>query len=217
MQGDASLEANRNATINYGAELVHVSRYEAAGSDYYPALTPLVAKNPDAIGICDGGVGDQALIVKQVRELGYTGILIGANHGDPGVTMEVAGVEAAQGLLINEPDYSSDIYPETTRQLYAEYQELYPGAQFGLCQYLGYSAVWFYKQAIEKAGSIDPDEVLKVFDDPSWTYDWFGMSGRSLGGLELFGIRRVNQDEVCFSVVKGEGFEAISRMATIVP
>jgi len=66
-----------------------------------------------------------------------------------------------EGLLTNEPRYWSE--------LYAEYQRLYYGAQFGLCQYCGYGDFMFYVQAIEAAGSIDPDEVMKVIDDPDWT------------------------------------------------
>jgi branched-chain amino acid transport system substrate-binding protein len=168
-QGDDSLEANELAALAQGYEIVHTSRYQAGALDYYPALTPIVAKNPDAIAICNGGIGDQDLIIKQVRELGYTGLLIGANHGTEVTTIEIAGKEAAEGLMINDVDYSSDLYPDKTHQLTAEFQERLPGQAFNLTHYLGYSAVWFYKQAIEKAGSIDPDEVLKVFDDPTWT------------------------------------------------
>jgi len=64
-----------------------------------------------------------------------------------------------------------------------------------LCHYLGFSTIYFYKQLIETAGSINPDDMMKVLDDPSWTYEWWGHPGRSLGELETFGIRRVNQDE----------------------
>jgi len=83
----------------------------------------------------------------------------------------------------------------TSRALYAEFQQVYPGEPCGLCHYLGFSTIYFYKQLIETAGSINPDDVMKVLDDPSWMYEWWGQPGRSLGRLETFGIRRVNQDE----------------------
>jgi branched-chain amino acid transport system substrate-binding protein len=210
---------SKAAVLKYfpGVEIVEAVTWVQGITDFYPLLTPIVAKNPDAIGMTDGGVGDQSLMIKQVRELGFKGILVGSNFGDPGPGAAVAGNAAIEGFYQNEPDYSSDIYPQTTRALYAEYQNLYPGAQFGLCQYLGYSAVYFYKQAIEKAGSIDPDKVKTVLDDPNWTYEWFGMPGRSLGGLSTYGIKRTNQDEVCLSTTHDGKKVAISHEQVIVP
>jgi len=58
---------------------------------------------------------------------------------------------------------------------------------------------------------------MKVLDDPNWTYEWFGMTGRSLGGLETFGIRRVNQDEVGFSQVVDGRKVMLSRQGVVVP
>ena len=66
-----------------------------------------------------------------------------------------------EGLLTGEPRYRSE--------LYAKYRRLHCGAQFGLCQYCGYGDLMFHVQAIEAAGSIDPDEATKVIDDPDWT------------------------------------------------
>ena len=59
----------------------------------------------------------------------------------------------------------------------------------------------FYKEAMEKAESIDPDEVLKFLDDPDWEFEWFGMPGRSFGGVETYGIGRCLQDETCYAEV----------------
>jgi len=192
----ASVQTTKDAVeTQMGAEVVAAVEHTAGTTDFYPFLTPIVAKNPDAIALYSQGVGSQALIIKQARELGYEGILAASNHGEPLPGCAIAGNEAYTGVYHNEPVYDSDLYPEATRALYAEFQKVYPGEPCGLCHYLGFSTVYFYKQAIETAGSIDPDEVLKVFDDPNWTYEWWGQPGRSLGGLETYGIRRVNQDE----------------------
>jgi len=61
--------------------------------------------------------------------------------------------------------------------------------------------VRMYKQAIEEVGTLDTDEVLKLFDDPDWTFEWFGTPGRTFGGLEAYGVLRALEDEVCFSEV----------------
>ena len=107
-------------------------------------MTPVAAKNPDAVAV-GGTSGTAALQIKQLRELGWEGQFLGSNAGDPGAYVEIAGKEAVEGFLINEPDYASEVWPEETRAIYNEFQRLYPGAQFGLCQYLGYGSAMFYK------------------------------------------------------------------------
>jgi len=212
------LDANRAAAEHYGLEVIHEAMFDIGIVDFYPILTPLVAKNPDAITLAGGpGVGDQALVVKQARELGYTGLFLGANHGTEDTLVDVAGAEFAEGFMTNAAVYTSDLYPESVHQLYADFEQRYGGVPFGLTQYLAYGAVMVYKQAMERAGSIDPDAVRAVFDDPTWEFEWFGSPGRSLGGLQTFGIRRANQDENCLSVVRDGKREAVSCMRWVIP
>jgi hypothetical protein len=44
-------------------------------------------------------------------------------------------------------------------------------------------------QATQEAGSVDPDEVMKVVDDPDWRFDWFGEESW-MAGHEAYGVRR---------------------------
>ncbi len=74
-----------------------------------------------------------------------------------------------------------------------------------------------YKQAMEKADSIDPDAVRAVWDDPTWEYEWFGMTGRKMGGLETDGILRQNQEENVFSIVTDGKRVQLSREVSVVP
>jgi len=65
----------------------------------------------------------------------------------------------------------------------------YPDKTFIFVTELGYVGMMNYADAIEKAGSIDPDAVRAVYDDPTWTFDRFGVQTK-MGGLQTFGIRR---------------------------
>jgi branched-chain amino acid transport system substrate-binding protein len=216
--GPEYLDNNRAAAAHYGLEVVHEATFETGIVDFYPILTRMVDENPDAISLYGGGVvGEQALIVKQARELGYTGLFIGANHGTEDTLVDVAGVESAEGFMTNAPVYTSDVYPEAVRQLYADFQQRYGSVPFELTQYLAYGAVMLYKQAIEEADSIDPDEVRAVFDDPDWEFEWFGMPGRQLGGFQTFGVRRANQDQNCLSVVRNGKREAVDCIGWVIP
>jgi branched-chain amino acid transport system substrate-binding protein len=186
-------------------------------TDYYPILTPVVAKNPDVIDFSGGMKGDMDLMVKQARELGYKGILAGPAHGDPQSTIDIAGAAFAEGFLTNDPDYASDLYPESVRNLYAEFKQRYPGEPMPLTVYIAYGVIMIYVQAMEKAGSIDPDKVKAVIDDPNWTWEWFGTPGRSFGGVQTIGIRRAAQDEVALSDVINGKKVMISRKAVVIP
>jgi len=186
----------------HGAEVVMFAEYAGGTVDYYPVLTAVVAKNPDAVAISTGAKGDNDLIIKQIRELGYKGPLFGPSYGDPASAIAIAGAQAVEGFASNDPDYNSPLFPESTRQLYAEFQRRYPGQAFAVTTYIGYTGTELFVAAMQAAGSIDPDEVMKVLDDPNFTYTAFGQSGRKLGGYETYGMRRVAPIDVAYSVVE---------------
>jgi len=214
---DAHFESELGAHEKHGREVVATKRYTIMQTDYYPTLTPVVAKNPDCISFAAGNKGDIDLMVKQARELGFTGIIAGPAHGDPQSTVDIAGCDYAEGFLNNDPDYNSELYPEAVRALYAEFQQRFPGRPVALITYLAYGAVNLYRQAMQEAGSVDPEEVGKVFDDPDFEFEWFGMQGWKLGGLETFGIARCIQDEVGYSEVVNCKKVMYSRQQTLVP
>jgi len=140
-----------------------------------------------------------------------------STHGDPSTLWTLGGCEAAEGFITNDPDYSSDLYPEVARQLYAAFLERWPGEAVAMTQYLGYGGLRFYVQAMQHVNSIEPDEVMKAFDDTEWTFEWFGSPGFSFGGLESFGIRRVLQDAVAYSEVINCEKVMLSTLKVTVP
>jgi len=213
---DAHIASELGAHEKHGREVVMTKRYTIFTQDYYPILTPVVAKNPDCISFCAGNKGDIDLMVKQARELGYTGLLASGAHGDPASTIDVAGCEYSEGFMTNDPDYSSDLYSDEVRGLYAEFQQRYPGRPLALTTYMSHGGVNMFVQAMQKAGSVDPDEVMKVFDDLDFEFIWFGLP-MQLGGYETFGVNRCVQDEVGYSEVINCVKVMKSHKATVVP
>jgi len=214
---DKQVAADKAALESHGSEVVIIQRYTAFAQDYYPILTPVVAKHPDLVSLNAGNIGDQSLMVKQLRELGYKGIIGGPSHGDPESAIPFAGCAASEGFRTNDPDYSSNLYPESVRSLYAEFQTLHPGQALPLTTYLGYGSVQLYVQAIQAAGSTDPDQVMKVFDDPNFKFEYFGSSGVTLGGAQTWGNRRVINDEVCYSKIINCKKVMTSRKPAVTP
>jgi len=58
------------------------------------------------------------------------------------------------------------------------------------CTVHGYSHVTAIVTAIEQAGSIDVDDVIKVFDDPDFRFNRCYVENARVGGFETYGIRR---------------------------
>jgi ABC-type branched-subunit amino acid transport system substrate-binding protein len=193
-QGEAFLEGARKIAPTLGITIVHEVLYEAGTTDFYPVLTPIVAKNPDAIEGCAGPPGEFALIVKQARELGYEGWFWFGNGTPQATFLEVAGPENSWHIASNIEDYTSPIYSERVQELNQEWLEEYadpPGrTDLPLVTTSAYNTIMLYKAAIEHAGSIDPEEVMKALDDPELTFDTFAAEDVHLGGIESYGIRR---------------------------
>ena len=67
---------------------------------------------------------------------------------------------------------------------------------------------------MQAAGGIEYDEVIKVLDDPNFTFTGFGVPGKKLGGIETYGIRRVAPIDVAYSVV--ENWTKVMKYVTTV-
>jgi len=170
-----------------GWEVVAENCYQFGTTDFYPFLTKFLAENPDAIGFENSAPGDIALLIKQARELGYTGLLFAANSVLPEFLVETAGVESAEGFLNNWPDYTTDFYPETTQALAEDYLRRYPGVPMYTTSLMSFVTVNFFVRGMEVAGTTDSEAVQAVFDDPNFTFEFFGFPDAKLGGIETYG------------------------------
>jgi len=189
---DAMEVSKENAAL-HGLEVVGSEFHQLGVTDFYPILTNLLSNNPDALFSHSLTPGDAALIVKQGRELGYEGWFWFGNGTPTETYFDIAGRDNSWKIATNIPDYSSDIYSGKVRDLNEEWLRDYarPGeTEILLVTTAAYNGIMVFAQAIEEAESIDPDEVMKVFDDPDFRFDLFNMDDVSLGGIELFGIRR---------------------------
>ena len=190
--GYAWADAQKVAAPKYGQTVVADEYYEYGTVDFYPVLTPIVAKNPDAISLGAAPAGEGTMMTKQLRELGYTGWI---QHPAPiPVPLMKASMptEYLYNIATEEEDFSSPVFAQSVRDLHARWLELYakPGETMNTCTVHGYGHVMTIAAAIEQAGSIDVDEVLKVFDDPDFRFNRTYVENAKMGGLEAYGIRR---------------------------
>jgi len=175
--------------------------YERGTSDFYPLLNKMIAASPDFVDFSGAPPGDQALMVKQMRELGYKGKTFSSTTMDPAEFCKIAGVQNAEGHISNTHDLLGAYTTEGQKKYYDGYIALY-GKPFDPVtpKYQVYLDVLI--QALEKAGTLDTTKVMEMMEK---TEEWGTIFGASkFGGKEHYGIKRQIVTPVYISeIIKG--------------
>lgn len=143
-----------------GVELVGSELFSMDTTDFYPLLSRILPKNPDLI---DTGVASPTLtvlLVKQIFERGYKGIVLVSNAVSPNDILTGAGKDAAEGVYLGF-EYSPDRLTPKQKEVYSKF-----GSQVGAKNWFGclfgvYDEVIILTKAIQAAGGIDPDKVVE--------------------------------------------------------
>lgn len=168
-------------------------------TDFYPFLSNALKSNPDFV-YCKLPPGSVALVVKQSRELGYKGHIANPSSmpGDLGKWQSIAGVEASKGYIgiMVSPEESSPLGVENEKY----FKTHCPSFE---STDLAYSiGPHILLQAIEKAQSLDPDEILKVLRATEFM-SFHKMSVRA-AGEKTYGIKNHMTIPVSFSMITGK-------------
>jgi len=161
--------------------------YERGTSDFYPLLNKLIVQKPDFIDFTGAPPGDQALIVKQVRELGYKGKTFSGTTMDPLEFCKIAGVQNAEGHISNTHDLLGAYTTAGQKKYYDDYMAIH-GKPFDPVTPKYHLYLDILVQAIEKSGSLDPIQVKEAMEK---TEEWNTIFGTArFGGKEHYGIKR---------------------------
>lgn len=171
--GDAySADVKAHTTTQWtakGYEVVMDGTVNPGEQDFSSLVTTIMSLNPGGI-YWTGYHAEGGLLVRQLREAGYEGVLMVADGTSDPAFIEIAG-EYGEGVFLTAPPFA-DLTP-TAQGFADQYRATYnrnPGAYAGLT----YDAVNLLVDAIERAGSFD-GAALK--DTLSATADWPGISG----------------------------------------
>jgi branched-chain amino acid transport system substrate-binding protein len=195
-----------------GYEVVIIEHVPAGTPDWFPVLTKVAAKNPDAIVPVSAPPPEQAMILQQLHQLGYKGLVISPSHFNPDDLVAKAGVEATEGFTFMAADFSPNGRPDLV-YLHNKYIERY-GEPFDpvTCATFGYFDV--IKQAIEKAGTTDTTTVMKTLEHLK---SESVLGPISFGGLKTYGIKRQIIEPVCYSKMHNGKLVYVGSMIPSVP
>ncbi|HHV63477.1 MAG TPA: ABC transporter substrate-binding protein [Peptococcaceae bacterium] len=153
-----------------GGKVVASEQYVAGqDKDFRAILTNIRAANPDVIFV-PGYYGEAGLIVKQARELKINAAMIGGDGWGTGPMVEVAGAEAMNNTYYSDHVAADDpSLAEFAAAYKAEYNQ-----DVDSFAVLGYDAAKILLDAIERAGSTDPEAIRKALEE---TKGFVGVSG----------------------------------------
>ncbi len=134
--------------------------YVAKDTDFHATLTRIKAANPDFIYL-PGYYEEAGLIVKQARELGFTGPIIGGDGWDSPKLFELAGNQALNNTYSTN-HYSSLDKDAKVQDFVKAYKAEYKGKSPDTFNALGYDTAYLLADAIKRAGGGDPQKIQKA-------------------------------------------------------
>lgn len=157
---DVTNDYSKGLTTNFkqkfeslGGKIVAAESYSTGDKDFNAQLTKIKAAKPDVLFIPDY-YSTVSLIAKQVRTQGMTIPMIGADGWDE-ITNN-AGDEVIDCYYSNH--YSPDANDADVTEFVKKYQKKYNITPNALAA-LGYDATYILVEAIERAGSTDPEKI----------------------------------------------------------
>ena len=171
-----------------GGELVAEERYASDVTDFRSQLTKLMGDNPDAIHVAAQSEFAGGTIVKQLRELGYDGLLYSEVVPVGATALEIAG-ESATGLKAVTADL--DPANNKAREVLANFKKRYDYVT--LAWYLGsaYDNVYITAECLKETGDDQDADGLR---DCLYDITWSGAIGESYsfdGDGEVVGLANV--------------------------
>jgi len=149
-----------------------VISYQTGDQDFTAQLTYAAGKKPDVVFVPAGQYGDGALIIKQGKEMGITGIFLGGDTWEAPEFIEVGG-KAVEGSYYSTHFDASAVTTKAAEKFNKDFQAKYnrPPSAFAA---LGFDAFNMVIDAIKRAGSADPKAIR---DALAVTKDYEGVTG----------------------------------------
>lgn len=147
-----------------GLEIVGEEAYPIPTEDFYPILTRLLKKEPDAIAGVTSAMAFAAAIVNQAREFGFKGpIYWSCGLGDIRTAVDMIRPEFRYGIISGLPDVTSVEMPRLVKRLGILMKE--SGHPFTFDATLTLDCAYNLIQAINKAQSLDVDKIVETIEN----------------------------------------------------
>ncbi len=154
-----------------GGQIVSKQSYAQGDPDFRGQLSAIRNDEPDVIYV-PGYYGDVGLIAKQARQLGLTQPLLGGDGWDAPELWALGGAAINGSYISNH--YSADDPSPLIQQFVTNYKLLYNNLTPDAHAALGYDALKFLVEGIQRAGNTDGPKLREAL---SQTKNFAGVTG----------------------------------------
>ena len=166
---DATVKDCKDRGINIG----FTEEFDEKAPDYKSLISTNITKEVNCIYVIAVGKG-LANMIKQIRETGYKGQIIGdVTIGFPDVR-KVAG-EAIKGIKYMDFAYSVETDNENNKKFNNSFRKLF-GKDPDSFSVIGYEGTQMLLNTVQKIGSLDNDKIMAAMNQIA---DYEGVFGRS--------------------------------------
>lgn len=189
--GLPSIATYRAAFEAAGIDIVYDKFFDISTTDFAPIMTAMLASNPDIICLDTAYADFVNLLTEQAFLQGFKGQMISCTCDNYQQIIDKTSKEFMEGFVFQFPDFDDPAMQQeqinfsNPKAFYETYQSRYPGTWSAVSwEYAAIMEQW--KNAAEKAGSIEPLEVLEAMTEGGKGEHVFGPA--DWWGEELFGI-----------------------------
>ncbi|NPV26797.1 MAG: ABC transporter substrate-binding protein [Firmicutes bacterium] len=165
-------EAFKQSFTGLGGTIIATEGYVTNDKEFKPTLTKILSKKPDFIYV-PGYTPEVGPIVKQARELGFTGPMGGGDGWDDPKLAELAGLKNLNNTFLTN-SYSVDDPDPAVQKFRAAYKAKYNSEPPAFAA-LGYDSAMLLFDAIKRAGAVDPAKITQAL---AATKDFAGVTGK---------------------------------------
>jgi len=165
--------------------------FDIATTDFAPIMTSMLSKNPDILCLDTAYADYVHPLCEQAYQQGFKGQIISCTADFYEKIIEKTSKEFMEGFIFQFPDFDDpalnapQINFQSPNEFYAEYSRRWPG-EWGAVSWEYASILDLWRAGAEKAGSIEPGDVLKGMKAGGTGLHAFGEA--QWWGKELFGI-----------------------------
>lgn len=166
--------------------------FDPATTDFAPVVTKMLSKKPDIVSLDTAYADYVHPICEQLFQQGFKGQIISCTADFYQKIIEKTSKEFMEGFIFQFPDFDDPALNDSRvnfprpNEFYAEYAKRYGADEWGAVSWEYASIMDLWKQAAEKAGSVEPGDVLTAMKAGGTGEHAFGTA--KWWGKELFGI-----------------------------
>jgi len=212
------IEEAKKTAQEAGLQVVGVERYDYSWTDFYPFATAILKYKPDAISIEHAGPDQVALMIKAAREQGFKGPIMSLGSASPVFILAGAGAENSHDIMADQAYAGDPDAPAAMKDVKKRWEAKYPKEPWVDDALMPWDEVWVLAQAIEKANSLDPGQVVKVLQGmtkPGSLKTTFGPG--HMGGLKTYGANGMLVRPMPITVIQGEKIKMVKWINPVLP